>query len=267
MKSFKLLAFFIAVLMIFSLTACKEEPAENEVSSVVDYLYNESEVDIIPHIAVTDIKVSLAKTRSAGAGTVVEKLSLTPLTESPSYTVKDAVNYKWIAYDNYTLHQQYEEPTLLAEGGYLLYVELPETSFDHEMYFELFASSDKVAEYSGEVAYTESDRLWYSLRLGATEWQEHTTTKYKLNFADGGEEFKGYIFIPSGSFTYRYDAKTLSDVCIYVKTGVETGNGDTGRGITFTVSTFLPVSSFDKTTTIALTSLKMVDLSKNEADE
>lgn len=267
MKTFKVTAIFLALTLLLSFTACKKESTENEASSVAAYLNYESEIDILPHTSVTDIKVSLAATRSAGAGTVVEKLSLTPLTESPSYTVRDAVNYKWIAYDNYTFRVQYEEPTQLAEGGYLLYVELPKTSFDHEMYFELFASSDKVAEYSGEVAYTESDKTWYSLPLGASNWTEHTTQKYKLCFDDGGEEFKGYIFIPSDSFTYRYEADTLSDVCIYVKTGVETGNGDTGKGITFTVSTFLPVSSFDKTTTIAISGFNTVDLSKNIADE
>lgn len=268
----KIFAVVLSLVFVLSLAACgeKTEAPAGDTAPVSSEAASSEEAERV--ILARDVALSDAEARSAGAGTVVEKLSLTPLTDSSSYTVKEAVNYKWIAYDNYTVHLKYKETTKLAKGGYLLYIELPEVSFDHELYIELFASNEKVKEYSGEVAYTgkdgvENEFVWYSLPLGAESWTEHKIPKYKLCFGDGGSEFKGYIFIPADSFTYRYQSEDLSDFCLYVKTGVETGNGETGKGITFTVSTPLLVESFDKTTVIAQSEKGKVDLSKNAVTE
>ncbi len=261
-KFLGLISVLTALILTLSLVGCsdnKDDGAESDLSS------SSASDTAETVIKVTDAAVRSAETRSAGAGQAVEKLSLTPLTESSSFTVKNAVNYKWIAYDNYTVVQHFEDGAQLADGGYLFYIELPKTAFDHEMYFEIFAEREKVAVYSGEVAYTESDKKWYSLALGAAEWSEHTTSKYKLCFNDGGDEYKGFVFIPADSFTYRYESKSLSDIAVYVKTGIETGNGESGNGMTFNISTVMPVSYFEKTVTVAESKQGRFDLSANAA--
>ncbi len=262
-RAIRLWVVVLTLVLVFCLAACGGEseptPSDTQVSS--------EETLSTPTIKVDSAAVRSAEKHPSGLATVVEKLSLSPLTESSSFGVRGAVNYKWIAYDNYTVVQHFDEGLNLADGGYLFYIELPKTSFDHEMYFEFFAERDKVDVYSGEVAYTESDKIWYSLPLGASSWSEHITQKYKLCFSDGGAEYKGYVFIPADSLTYRNELKTLTDIGVYVKTGVETCNAETGNGIDFNLSTVMPVSSFDKTTVIAESDKGRVDLSKNAIAE
>lgn len=265
MKIARIIFTVLVVLNLFLTSACGQKEPQGEPQPPSSS--QPSDEAAKPVIKVTEATVKSGETRSAGAGTAVEQLSFSPLTDSVSFTVKEAVNYKWIAYDNYTLRQRFEDGLKLAKGGYLFYVELPKTAFDHEMYFEFFSEHDKVKEYSGEVAFTESEKLWYSLKTGDSEWSEHTTSKYKLCFSDDGEEYKGYVFIPADSLTYRYESDKLSDVCVYVKTGIETGNGETGEGITFSISTVMPVESFDSSTVIAESSRGRIDLSKNSLAE
>lgn len=261
----KITALFLSLLLCLTLAACGSNTA-NESSSLPESSDVQSQEE--KTIKITETAVRSADTKSVGAGQAVEKLSLSPLTESSSFTVKGAVNYKWIAYDNYTVVQHFEKGAKLSDAGYLFYIELPKTAFDHELYFEFFAEREKVEVYSGEVAYTgkdgaENELSWYSLPLGATEWTEHKIPKYKLCFEDGGEEYKGYVFIPSESLTYRYESKDLSDIGVYVKTGIETGNGESGEGMTFNISTIMPAQNFDKTVTVAESSLGKVNLSEN----
>ncbi|MBO7218337.1 MAG: hypothetical protein J6V50_06500 [Clostridia bacterium] len=256
-KAFKILIIAAAFVLALTFSGCDKNAPTGDTSSVV-----ESDISV-GTIKITEVSVRGAETRSIGAGQAVEKLSLTPLTESASFTVKEAVNYKWIAYDNYTVVEHFEKGTALSDTGYLFYIELPKTDFAHEMYLEFFSSREKVGEYSGETAYTESGKVWYSLPQGGKSWVEHTTEKYKLCFNDGGEEYKGYVFIPAESLTYRNNQKTLSDIAVYVKTGVETGSGDAGSGLTFSISTVMPLVTFDKNTTIAQSKLGRFNLSDN----
>ncbi len=256
-RALRLLTVLLAFVITLSLVSCKEGGTDSVNSETA------ATEDAVSTIKVTSAAVRSAEKHPTGLATVVEKLSLTPLTDSSSFTAKGAVNYKWIAYDNYTIVEHFEKDTMLAEGGYLFYIELPKTTFDHELYLEFFAERDKVNVYSGEVAYTESDKSWYSLPLGAESWKENTTEKYKLCFSDGGAEYKGYVFIPADSLAYRYELKTLTDIGVYVKTGVETCNAETGNGIDFNISTIMPVSSFDKTTVIAESDKGRVNLSTN----
>lgn len=261
----RITALLLAFILCLTFVACGGNTV-NETSSLSDSSEVQSKEESV--IKITEAAVRSAETKSVGAGQAIEKLSLTPLTESSSFTVKGAVNYKWIAYDNYTVVQHFEKGVKLSDAGYLFYIELPKTAFDHEMYLEFFAEREKVEVYSGEVAYTgkdgaENELSWYSLPLGATEWTEHKIPKYKLCFGDGGEEYKGYVFIPAESLTYRYESKDLSDIAVYVKTGIETGNGEAGEGMTFNISAVMPAQNFDKTVTVAESSLGKVNLSEN----
>ena len=261
----KALALFLSALLCLTLVACGDNSLDESSSLPANSEVQSQEENTIK---ITEAAVRSAETKSIGAGQTVEKLSMTPLTESSSFTVKGAVNYKWIAYDNYTVVQHFEKGAKLSDAGYLFYIELPKTDFDHEMYLEFFAEREKVEVYSGEVAYTgkdgaENELSWYSLSLGAAEWTEHKIPKYKLCFDDGGEEYKGYIFIPSDSLTYRYESKNLTDIAVYVKTGIETGNGEAGEGMTFNISSIMPAQNFDKTVTMAESVLGKVNLSEN----
>ena len=223
---------------------------------------NISSTEEIPIIKLGESTVTGAKEKNQNYGTVTERSSVTTLTDAPSFVVKNARNYKWIAYDNFNLVQSFKSGTKLARGGYLFYIELPNTDFDHEMYLEFFASHEKVKEYSGEVAYTESGKKWYSLDEYSEGWVEHTTSKYKLCFGDSGKEFKGYVFIPADSLTYRYESKELSDVCIYVKSGIETMYGTMGNGIDFTISAVIPVEEFSSFTTEIQCENGIIDISE-----
>lgn len=256
----KIFAVILSLVFVLSLAACGEKAD----APVADTSSVESvEETPLPVILLGAGKVTKGYENNEIYSKVSELLSLTPLTDAPSFIVKDTVNYKWIAYNNYNLIMDFEKDTKLASGGYLFYLELPECDFSHEMYLEFFASEDKVEQYSGEVAYTESERIWYSIPLGASEWTEHTITKYRLCFDDSGAVFKGYVFIPADSLTYRYESNNLSNVCVFMKSGIETGSGDLGDGIDFKISAVMPVTTFDKTTVTAQSAKGRVDLSKN----
>lgn len=261
MNRIRPITFALVLVLIFALSACGEQ--KDNGGDTVSGSSVQSSAENKPSVSLAEGSVKSAVGLSDTYGTVVEQLSLTPLTDAPSFLVKGTKNYKWIAYNNYNINQRFESGAKLAKGGYLFYIELPETDFGHEMYLEFFASHEKVEEYSGEVAYTESDKKWYSLSENSAAWSEHITEKYKLCFNDGGKAFRGYVFIPADSLTYRYESDDLSDICVFVKSGIETGNGDVGDGIDFKMSAVMLVDEFDPAGTVAESALGRFDLSES----